>query len=102
MLRKTHFFILSAALVLGACGGSESTEKKEDNKNKSTETEVKLPQAKGDVNYGGVFIYSEDEKIQTLFPATDPVFPSGAAGGASTVDDGRQPDVAGGRARGGW
>lgn len=70
MLRKTHFFILSAALVLGACGGSESTEKKEDNKNKSTETEVKLPQAKGDVNYGGVFIYSEDEKIQTLFPAT--------------------------------
>jgi oligopeptide transport system substrate-binding protein len=70
MLRKTHFLILAAALVLGSCGGSEKTEKKEDNNTQSTETEVKLPTAKGDVTYGGVFIYSEDEKIQTLFPAS--------------------------------
>ena len=70
MLRKTHFFLLSGALFLAACGGGNESDSKDGDKDKVGETELKLPSAKGDVAYGGYFVYSEDEKIQTLFPAT--------------------------------
>jgi oligopeptide transport system substrate-binding protein len=70
MLRKSHLIILSGALFLAACGGDKSSDSKDDKKGKTEESSVKLPTAKGDVAYGGVFVYTEDEKIQTLFPAT--------------------------------
>lgn len=70
MLRKTHSILLLAALILGACGGDKDASK-EGGKNTDTESsDVKLPKAIGDVAYGGVFVFSEDEKIQTMFPAS--------------------------------
>ncbi len=70
MLKKTQAIFLITASLLVSCGGEKTNT--EESKENSTEKEeqVDLPKAKGDVVYGGVFIFAEDEKIQTLFPAS--------------------------------
>lgn len=70
MLRKTHAIFLISASLLFSCGGEKSNQEEVKEKTKDNEEQVDLPTAKGDVVYGGVFIFSEDEKIQTLFPAS--------------------------------
>lgn len=70
MLKKTQAIFLITAALLASCGGDK--DKNEESKAKSDEKEeaLNLPKAKGNVVYGGVFVFSEDEKIQTLFPAS--------------------------------